>query len=158
MVAEVIQLSGAGVQMKPTSLLRFPVVFVISLAMLLSLVVAALGAVDSAGLPRDAGDVFSGLRVGFVASVYFLVLSGYLAAFLVTYFAFARKVGVKQRRWISLGLFVVAYAVFFVLMGDSFSVRESYLLVAGSISVVISDLIAESLEQRDQTASKETGS
>lgn len=130
------------------SLFRFPVVFILALAVLLALSLELHSLMDGYGQPVSGATVFSRLQTGFVAAVYFLVLSGYLALFLLSYFLFTRKTNRRKRILVSTLGFVASYLFFSYSMADTFSTLEALLLVAGLISVVASDSFAELLERQ----------
>ncbi|NZA25919.1 hypothetical protein H0E84_05940 [Luteimonas sp. SJ-92] len=130
------------------SLLRFPIVFIFTLAVLLAISLEAHSFLDGYGLSDSREPILPRLQADFVAAVYFLVMSGYLFIFLLSYFSFTRKTTRRRMLLVNILGFITAYLLFSAVFADAFSMLEVMLLVAGLMSVVISDFVAESLERK----------
>lgn len=134
--------------MNKRSVVRFPAIFLSTLAVLLALAVECLTAVS----PFDSRSLFSRVQTSLVVSVYYLVISGYLIAFLVCYLAFTRKARFEQSLLVHSALFMLCYLMFCWLMSDGLSALDALLFGAGIVSVVASQVLAECFERSSPTA------
>lgn len=98
-----------------------------------------------AGSVKMRGAVIERLWVGVAVSGTFLIVSGYAFMFLVSYLFFTHMMPRRRRVLLNVVLFVVAFACFMFFVGDSISPLSIGLLLAGSVSVVISDAVASAL-------------
>jgi hypothetical protein len=121
----------------------FPLAFVFALLILLALALEVHRIVDGLGTPRFEASVISRIWHGLVFSGYFLVMSGYLLTFLVSYFFLTKKWLRPKRVLASVALFIGCYAFFSVLLGHDITFTWGALLVAGILSVIIADALAE---------------
>ena len=131
--------------LRQNSRILFAATFVVALLVFLMLSLEVYRAIEGYGVPSFDGNHVQRLRSNFLVASYFLVASGYLIAFLAAYFLFTKKMRKPIRVLISSLLFVAAYVFFLLVMGNTFSMLEGALLLAGIVSVVISDALADAV-------------
>lgn len=129
------------------ALLAFPLVFVFALLMLLALTLEAHRLVDGLGTPRFVANVAVRIWQSVVFAGYFLVMSGYLLMFLVIYIFLTERWRRLQRMLASVMLFIGCYIVFSLVMGHDITLTWGALLLAGIISVAISDALADAAKR-----------
>lgn len=129
------------------SLIRFPITFLFALAILLALSLEVHGVIGSQGQFTHSASIASRLQADLVAAAYFLVLSGYLPLFLLSYFAFTRKATRQKKLLASVLLMVASYLFFLFLFADVFAAPEALLLVLSIVSVAAADSVAEVLDR-----------
>lgn len=125
------------------TLLTFPLVFVLVLLMLLALTLEAYRLMDGLGTPRFEANAAVRIWQSIVFAGYFLVMSGYLLTFLVIYIFLTRRWRRLQRMLASVMLFTGCYIFFSLMMGHDITLTWGALLVAGIMSVAISDALAD---------------
>ena len=135
------------------SLFRFPVAFLLVLALLLAVSLDVVRLLHGEATPVGGPTIPSRLQADLVAAVYFLVLSGYSILFLIAYFVFTRKASRRTRVSINVLWFSASCLVFYLFVGESFSTLDGVLLAAGLISVLASDFIAERLDRLGKASS-----
>lgn len=134
----------------------FPFAFLFVLVACLTLSVAASSFVVGDALPVSGASVYAQLQIASIIAVYFLVLSGYLPLFLLSFFVFARRTDRRNRLAIHLLLFAGCYLVFSHKMTDGFSTLVGVLLAAGLVSVLIADFAAERMDRMSSNPGSES--
>lgn len=131
------------------ALLVFPFVFVSALLILLTFTLEMYRLFDGFGTPRFEASVSARIWHNLVFAGYFLVMSGYLLIFLVSYFFLTRRWLKLHRMIVSVALFIGCYMVFSLMMGHDITLTWGALLVAGILSVAISDALAEVFHRQE---------
>lgn len=121
----------------------FVFVFAATLILLLTLVLQTYSRMDTHAIFSARGSNSASLKASLLAAIYFLLLSGYLPAVTIANFWLTKHSSRLARLSASVLLFIVAYMLFFYLFGESYSLADGLLLVAGLMGVAVADSIAD---------------
>ena len=132
----------------------FVVVFIMVLTVLLTLSVEAYRVVSRHDLPPLSSGLADRLQTSAIVAMYFLVASGYLILFVLSYVLLTWRARWPRRAVFNVLLFIASYAFLFIFLGgDSAPTLGLGVLVAGIASVLVADAIASAVAKpvRDRT-------
>lgn len=130
--------------LNPAAMVASMLTFVVTLTLLLSLALTIGGAVESQVPSAEIS--YTSFKINIVYSLYFLVLSGYLILYFLSYAMFANKLRATANCAIWSALFVLSFVFFVTLRGGDYSYWEFKLLALGVLSVIVAGALSESVK------------
>lgn len=121
----------------------FVAIFLCSLLILLALALYGAEVLSGERELVEGELLFSRLQVNLLGAGVFLLLSGFLPAYLALYFLFMPRLPQVRRILLSVFAFIASFAFLVVFIGDSIDCYDIWLFALGALSVVVSDSIAE---------------
>lgn len=132
----------------------FVAIFTVTMFLMLALAMEILAVL------LDQGGVFAfpwgrlvRLQGRFAGTLFFMLFSGFLPVYVLMYCILLRKLSLAPRRLFSVLIFVLAYIFLWLVISDWSIGSDDWLLLAGVVSVVVSDLLAEIMTRRTAPAS-----
>lgn len=122
--------------------LRFLGTYIVAFAIFLTFALLFQQSISADGPMGATVPYLSKIRASLGASVYFLIVSGYLAGYVVCCFLVKRMTERRTRILVGVGLFVITYFIFFVFMANTFHADEVVMFFLGCIGVIASDFLA----------------
>ena len=124
----------------------FAVVFAATLLVFLTFSVEAYRVLSRHDLPPLSSGLADRLQASAVVAVYFLVASGYLILFVLSYLLLTWRVRWWKRVAFNVFLFIACYVFLLIFMGGNLEPTWGIgVLAAGVASVLVADLIASAV-------------
>lgn len=126
----------------------FVTIFMVSMVLFLAISVITFAALSGEGMLNAANGGFGVVKAGFFLAVSFMLLSGFLPAYVVMYGILLHKTSRVSRMLLSALIFVLAYIFLWFLISDWSIGSGDWVLLPGVVSVAISDLLAGVVTRR----------
>lgn len=123
--------------------IAFGAAFLCSLVLLLALAMEGAGVISGERELIDGKLLFRSLQANILGVGAFLLLSGFLPAYLALYLLFMRKSPQLRRASLSVVIFAASFAFLAAFIGESSGSYDRWLLVLGIACVLASDAIGE---------------
>ncbi len=121
----------------------FVTAFLGSFVLLLAVAMEGAGVVSGERGVALGWELFRRLQVNILGAGVFLLLSGFLPAYLALYTLFMRKSPRVRRMVLSTIVFSASFVFLYILIGESIGAHELWLFLLGVACVLVSDAIGE---------------
>lgn len=126
--------------------------FLLTEIALLILFGAAMLFIGTASLHPAEGNVSAlftlfNIKIALISSISFMIMSGYFITLILVYTLYSHKLSWLSRAILNGTLFLIHSAIFYFFFGESFSLADSIIIVAGCISVFLTEFVSNILWQ-----------
>jgi hypothetical protein len=121
----------------------FVTTFFASLVLLLAVALEGAGVITGERELVLGSGLFNRLQVNIRGAGVFLLLSGFLPAYIMLYLLILRKLHRVRRTLFGMMVFAVSFALLSALIGESIGDHEVWLFSLGVASVLVSDAMGE---------------